>query len=121
MSGPRTWRRPFCSSRASALRLDRIENLIDLIPLERDHEVRNRMFDVRREAMGANPSLDPGLDGLIAWLSDDDPGLICNVLLLLPRNGERKYLPLAERYRAHPNEFVRRNAEYAWKYMGGSG
>jgi len=88
---------------------------------ESDREVRGRMFEVTERAMSANYPLEPSLHELIVHLHDDDPALICYALVLLPLCAALQYVPLVEQYRSHANDFVRRNAEYAWKHMRGDG
>jgi len=97
----------------------RVQSLIDLLAHETDREVRGRMFEVVERAMSVNYPLEPSLDELIACLDEDDPALISHVLVLLPLCAGREHLPIVQRYRGHANDFVRRNAEYAWKYMNG--
>ena len=96
-----------------------VQELIDMLTYETDREVRGRMFEVTERALSVNYPLEPALDELIANLNDDDPALISYALVLLPLCGERKHLPLVDRYRSHSNDFIRRNAEHAWKYMNG--
>lgn len=97
----------------------RMQNLLDRAIYESDIGVRGQMFDVVERALGINLSIDIALDELVANLEEGDPALTCHALILIPLTGKRKYLPLVERYRTHGHELVRKNAEYAWKYLAG--
>jgi hypothetical protein len=99
----------------------RMENLLDLTIFETDVEVLNRMFDVVETAMRKNLSIAPSIDPLLPYLSDEEPAFICRVLLLIPRLGSSKHEPLARRYLTHEHAMVRKNAEYALKYLRGTG
>lgn len=96
---------------------DLLEHVVGtVIPMESDREVRAALFDAVSNGMSKNLSVDVSLDPLVALLDDDDPALICETLLLVAKSGDLKYRPLVERYRAHANDLVRKNAEYAWEW-----
>jgi hypothetical protein len=93
------------------------ESLINLIVFEKDRDVRNRMFDCIECAYRRNLSIDPSLDLLISMFNDSDPALIANTLLLMALSSDRKHIAVAETYLSHSNQFIRRNAEHALKYL----
>ena len=100
----------------------RLGRLVDLLPQETDLVVRAQMFRVLERALSVHGALvDVSLDALVPYLDESDPAFIAGALLLIAKNGDRKYLPLVARYRGHANAIVSANAEYAWKYMEGDG
>jgi hypothetical protein len=93
-----------------------LQRMIDrVVPLEKDREVRNELFNGIDHACSKNLSVDLSLDELMRHVGDDDPALTCNILLLLAHFGDRKHKPFVEKYLTHQNEFIRRNAEHAWQ------
>jgi hypothetical protein len=93
-----------------------VEDLITLvIPNEPDVHVRNALFDAVVTA-ARKSTLDVALDPLVHAVAEDDPAFTCGVLQVMASLGGDKWIPFVRERLTHPNDFIRKNAEHAWKH-----
>ena len=90
-----------------------VQQLIVLLSKETNHEVRKllvrnieRAYLYRINLSGIN------FEPLTSILDSADAYFICCVLYLLSMTYNRKYIPIVEQYLDHPDEEVRKEAQY---------
>jgi hypothetical protein len=97
---------------------DCVEYLLGSIFQQIDPRVRGDQFEMLEAVYRKNPSVEIDLSQLITLFDDSDRGLIANTLLLFPiAKKTDDFLPLAQKYAAYEDAFVRKNAEYALTYL----
>jgi HEAT repeat protein len=90
-----------------------VQQLIVLLSKESDHQVRRQIVRNIEKAYMCNISLEQiSFEPVIGILNEADPFFIRSILYLLSMTYNRKYIPLIEKYLDHPDEEVRKEAQY---------
>jgi hypothetical protein len=90
-----------------------VQQLIVLLTKEKDPKVRRQFVRNIEKAYMYNISLETiSFEPLISILDSADPFFIRCILYLLSMTYNRKYIPLIEKYLGHPDEEVRKEAQY---------
>jgi hypothetical protein len=93
--------------------VETVQQLVILLSKENDPEVRKGLVrNIERAYMYKINLEQISFEPLIHILYSADAFLIRSVLYLLSMTYNRKYIPLIEKYLGHPDEEVRKEAQY---------
>ena len=90
-----------------------VQQLIILLSKETNHEVRKLLVrNIERAYLQQINLSDINFEPLTGNLNNADSNFIRSVLYLLSMTYKREYIPIVEQYLNHPDEEVRKEAQY---------